>query len=319
MTKKLFDVTQNDHEELIRSAMASVAPAAHSPQPATTPGKVTEGTCVAVDIETYNNTDNQHGLNVQSFVADVLAVAREDKFPTLERKELVETLCIVAQPSVSRQLGKSLSVSEKVRQAIEVDSLAMAVDESRTVDEIPGKKPLKGHLTVKPSKVRFVLEDTKIGPSGVVMMSGKLFKEAYKKQLTNLIFNGHDPLNTEQLISLTRVYDAVRKTPGGVQVSSQRFKRKLPDVLDVLNKFFTSQHFILSSIVDMVSSSVTEEVKTSFQEISKADVEIINPKIKMSGFSGKFGSPNHTLYGNTKDVPLNVDKIPPADDIFEYD
>lgn len=295
MTKKLFDVTEDPKAHGLIVAHLNNTPRAGSLFALTNPGK--DAPMLVIDPEAAKDpvTNNLHGLGVEDFITDLQP--RTEKINVSGFSGSFKTELKV---EMFRQSGKTDLINELAKEKVKslvVDSMNQLVDETRTIDAIPTDKPFSGYLSVKKSKVGFVLEDTNIGPNNLVMMSGKNFKQAYKEQLTKLIFAGHDPCNTEGMMSLTRVFDVVRKSPGAVQVSSKRFKRKLPEILNVLNTFFKQQHYILSSIVDMVSNEVIGEVTTT----SATDV------------------PSNGVFDPSKVPTTTENKTSPSEDIFEHD
>lgn len=287
MTKKLFDVTDDPKTRGLIVAHLNNTPRTGSLFALTNPGK--DAPMIIIDTEVAKDpiTNNQHGLGVEDFITDLQP--RTEKISVSGFSGSFKT---ELKAEMLRQSGKTGLVNELANE--EIKSL---VRDAAKIDAIPVPEIFSGYLSVKKSKVGFVLEDTNIGPNNLVMMSGKNFKQAYKEQLTKLVFAGHDPCNTEGMMSLTRVFDVVRKSPGAVQVSSKRFKRKLPEILNVLNTFFKQQHHILSSIVDMVSDEVIGEITTT----SATDV------------------PSNGVFDPSKVPTTTENKTSPSEDIFEHD
>lgn len=200
------------------------------------------------------------------------------------RKEFEEFL----SPEKVRQTGKTFMT---------IDSLTSVLDEARTVDEIPALVKPTSYLTTKPSKVRIILEDTKFQPSPTVMMSGKNFAEAYKQQLTKIIYGEQSEKNAEVLISFTSVFNLVYKGKDPVQLRSTKFSRKLNDIIKTLNDFFRTHNHVLTSIVGMVHSEV-------------ANNEVAKPRIPAR--DGMYAEPE-------KVIPKSQEKLPPeSDDFFEH-
>lgn len=265
MTNKLFDVTK---EQAAKAVIAHVdsTPRAGSLFAVTTPGK--DVPILTIDVETRN----QHGD--LSKIAAIPNETLESSMEELIRRSVSHKdhkSLLIADPTSLRRLGKTNLVNEVIQEEVKLlvtDSMSQLVDEARTVDAIPNTKHF---LTMKKCKVGFELENTKIGPSNLTLLCGKKFKEAYERQLLVIIFGGEDVKNVEELISLTRVFSAYRNTPNGVQVSSRRFKRRLPEIIQVINSVFKEHEYVLSSTVDMLSNPTkpTDPVAT--------DMEVYNP------------------------------------------
>lgn len=292
MTNKLFDVTKEQPAKAV-IVHADSAPRAGSLFAVTTPGK--DVPILTIDVETRN----QHGLGVEDFITDrqlsnekiensgfsgvktdlskIAAIPNETLESSME--ELIRRSVshkdhkslLIADPTSLRRLGKTNLVNEVIQEEVKMlvtDSMSQLVDEARTIDAIPNTKHF---LTMKKCKVGFELENTKIGPSNLTLLCGKKFKEAYERQLLVIIFGGEDVKNVEELISLTRVFSAYRNTPNGVQVSSRRFKRRLPEIIQVINSVFKEHEYVLSSTVDMLSNP------TKPKDPVATDMEVYNP------------------------------------------
>ncbi len=200
------------------------------------------------------------------------------------RKEFEEFL----SPAKIRQTGKTFST---------LDSISTFADELKAVDEIPPLVKPTSYLTTKPSKVRIILEDTKFQPSPTVMMAGKNFAEAYKQQLTKIIYGEQSEKNAEVLISFTSVFNLVYKGKDPVQLRSTKLSRKLNDIIKTLNDFFRTHNHVLTSIVGMVHSEV-------------ANNEVAEPRIPAR--DGMYAEPE-------KVIPKSQEKLPPeSDDFFEH-
>lgn len=231
------------------------------------------GVVVAIDVEAARDpvTINQQGLGVVAFADSVINTVKEQR--SMEPAILLHDI-------------------ESRPPKLVIDSMSALVDEARTVDAIPALSKLKGTLSTKPSKTHVILEDTKIAPSPLVVMSGKNFKQAYREQLVKIIYDGPRNGNTDAIMSLTRVFDFLNHTNGNVQLSSSKFKRRLNDIVQVLNAFFRSQYVVLDSIVSMVKDEVADNQPTSVYDSKMADV---------------------SRHANTSAVVNN-----PPEDIFEY-
>lgn len=199
------------------------------------------------------------------------------------------------------------SLRESIKTFPTIDSLSAVLDEARTVDEIPALVKPTSYLTTKPSKVRIILEDTKFQPSPTVMMSGKNFAEAYKQQLTKIIYGEQSEKNAEVLISFTSVFNLVYKGKDPVQLRSTKFSRKLNDIIKTLNDFFRVHNHVLTSIVGMVHSEV--ENNTFSEPRKPARDSSKENKSKTEWKPAEKWDPE-----KAKEVFNN----PPQDDIFEH-
>lgn len=121
-------------------------------------------------------------------------------------------------------------------------------------------------LTTKKNKHSVSLEHTSLSPSSLVLVSGKQFRQMYRKQLSQALTDQSEK-SVDVLLSLSATYDILRHAQTTVQLKSSRFNRRLPDIVAVLNEFFTDYAQILSSINQMVfddtekKAQVLEDVK----------------------------------------------------------
>lgn len=209
-----------------------------------------------------DDKQNQMSLDIETYDFD-------NRINPLDQNEKIQQSSL---HGMLRQTGKTLMMQELAEAKIDklvLDSLSVTAGNKRTVDDIPKINKPKTFLTTKQSKVRIILEDTKFQPSPAVMMSGKNFAEAYKNQLTGIIFLNNSDKEAEATISLTSVFDLVNQGKEPVQLSSSKFKRKLNDIAQILNKFFKDHHYVLSSIVSMVKSEVAEDKPQEAHEVQK--------------------------------------------------
>lgn len=121
-------------------------------------------------------------------------------------------------------------------------------------------------LTTKKNKHSISLEHTSLSPSPLVLVSGKQFRQMYQKQLSQALTDQSEK-SVDVLLSLSTTYDMLRHAKTSVQLKSSRFNRRLPDIVAVLNEFFSDYAQILSSINQMVfddtekKAQVLEDVK----------------------------------------------------------
>lgn len=172
---------------------------------------------------------------------------------------------------------------------VSVDNLAAVIDEIKKrglnaevkSDEIPKivsptitvvKKPVS-LLVNKKMKDSILLENTSLAPSPSVLFSGPNFQRKYKEELLAAFTKVDDARMVDVLMSLSTVYQSLTLTNNSVQLRSSKYKRRLNEIIYVLNWVFKVHGELLSSINEMVYDQMSSE-QVEFSVGMKNDKEL---------------------------------------------
>lgn len=122
-------------------------------------------------------------------------------------------------------------------------------------EELPVSKESKKTVSLlvnKKMKASILLESTSLAPSPSVLFSGQNFQRKYKEELLSAFTKVDDAHMVDMLMSLSTVYQSLMISETPVQLRSAKYKRKLNEIIYVLNWVFRVHGDLLGSINQMV-------------------------------------------------------------------
>lgn len=116
------------------------------------------------------------------------------------------------------------------------------------------KKPTAKHFfTHGKGAVMFGIDGTIFEPSTIVQLAGKRFEEKYTKQIESFVFTDKEELDPDKLINLIFLVDFIKNDRVPVQITTGRYKKLSPKIINALNTFFVKNYSTLLSIHAMFS------------------------------------------------------------------
>ena len=111
-------------------------------------------------------------------------------------------------------------------------------------------------FTAKKKSLSIVLNDLTIFPNKLTLMSGKKFKDHYRKQLNSIIYNSNETMNVESLIEISVLWSYVHDGLHPVQLKVKGYKKKQAEMMEVLNDFFYLNKVIIGNIHRMLRDTI---------------------------------------------------------------
>jgi len=107
----------------------------------------------------------------------------------------------------------------------------------------------------------FVIDNTILSPTPAVVLGVIGFERKYLDQIEKMIFNDLEKLNPEHLFTLVYLVDMFEKKMGPLKLVSNRNRRLVPKMTNVLNTFFNKNYNVLKSIYVMFNGLAVEKEK----------------------------------------------------------
>lgn len=168
------------------------------------------------------------------------------------------------------------TISDFQPQVINVNNNDLYESIKRVFNEGQSVKREEKYFTPFSSKYIYNIDNTIFSPNTLVMLSGKRFDEKYLKQLESIIFTDKEELNTDQLFSLVYLFSFINKKQYPIKITSSKFIRMLPNVVNGLNFFFNKNYSVVYSIYTMFTSikdTEKEAAEANAKELTKKDIE----------------------------------------------
>lgn len=177
-----------------------------------------------------------------------------------------EEICISVKPITEEVEEKTSEVTSSETMEIPSDNSVANKELFDDIKEIvQGNKEVKRverkYFTISKSSLSYDIDDSPLEPSKLVMFNTRKLEDLYYEQLEGIIYTKSDTINPNNLVPILLLMDYAVKSNSPVTLKTNKYRRLLPRLIPVLNKFFNKNYSVLFSIYTMFNSYVDTEKK----------------------------------------------------------
>lgn len=106
------------------------------------------------------------------------------------------------------------------------------------------------YFVTKKGKYVYDLNGTSLAPSKKTMLGGK-FKEKYRRQIENILFNGNDDIDPDNILPLLLLNEYINSGVVPIRLVMRGYSKLLVSMVEVLNDYFNEHKAVVDGIYNM--------------------------------------------------------------------
>lgn len=150
---------------------------------------------------------------------------------------------------------------------VNIEELKSRIQPTEDEDDFELRRDIvpKGKIelfTIAKTSHKYNLDDSLLMPTTATLLSGKKFRDNYRKQLNKVIWSPDNVDNINALIEVSVLwsYITIDQYPLTLHISGYKKKRK--EIIEVLNDFFNYNKTIIANIYRMVRDQMDSSIET---------------------------------------------------------